>query len=348
MRSFRSLLCVVALLVLTDASTALAQVAEAPQPRRALPVQARVGPSEGLKQEDVLLRYHEDTAVFVEDLRSGLPAVMILVESPLSGVITDVGLPLYNGPLLAGGQAAGVQGTGTLSLELFDADAARPGLAASPLARYDAPFDSLAASPELPVVAASYNRFDLTDAGFDVEAGRPYYLRFRLVDASPDAALTFLTDEGSIDTTDRDYYPEGFPARTFIYLIDGEVEPEQQEGYYRYPDNANLIAEATVVGSAPTAAEGVGGPQQTFELLQNYPNPFRSVTTIAFELRHAESVHLTVFNLLGKPVATLFEGRLGPGRHQVTWDASTMASGLYLYRLETGTSVVTRRMSLVR
>lgn len=348
MRSFRYSLFVLVLLVLADASVVLAQVAEAPQRRQALPAPASIAPAEALKQEDVLLRYHEDTAIFVEDLRSGLPAVMVLIESSLTGALTTVGLPLYNGPLLSGGNAAGVQGTGTLRLELFNTDAGRPGLDASPLALHDVPFDSLVARPELPVVAASYNRFDLTEAGFNVEADRPYYLRLRLVDATPDAALTFLTDEGSVDTTDRDYYPEGFPARTLIYLLEGEVEPGQQEGYYRYPENANLIAEATVVGSSPTAVEGIGGPTQPFELWQNYPNPFRSATTIAFQLRRAESVRLTVYNLLGKPVARLVEGPLGPGRHEVAWDASTMASGLYLYRLEVGTAVVTRRMSLIR
>jgi Secretion system C-terminal sorting domain len=85
-----------------------------------------------------------------------------------------------------------------------------------------------------------------------------------------------------------------------------------------------------------------------FELNQNYPNPFNPSTKIGFSLPAKSTVTLDVFNLLGQRVITLFSGELGPGNHEVEWDASANPSGVYFYRIKTGLGVLTRKMVLMK
>jgi glucuronoarabinoxylan endo-1,4-beta-xylanase len=83
-------------------------------------------------------------------------------------------------------------------------------------------------------------------------------------------------------------------------------------------------------------------------LHQNYPNPFNPSTIIEFNLPVTSKVTLKVFNILGEEVATLLSASLLLGSHSVTWDASNLASGVYLYRLQAGDYVETRKMILMR
>lgn len=87
---------------------------------------------------------------------------------------------------------------------------------------------------------------------------------------------------------------------------------------------------------------------QKLDLHQNYPNPFNPVTTISFFLPEESEVKLSVFNIVGQPVATLIEGGLSSGEHTIDWDASEMPSGMYIYQLEVGTRIMTRKMTLIK
>lgn len=71
----------------------------------------------------------------------------------------------------------------------------------------------------------------------------------------------------------------------------------------------------------------------TFEVHGNYPNPFNPTTTISYSLPQAMDVRLTVFNILGQRVATLVDNQQEAGVQNITWDASRVASGTYLYRI---------------
>ncbi len=87
-----------------------------------------------------------------------------------------------------------------------------------------------------------------------------------------------------------------------------------------------------------------------FSLDQNYPNPFAASTSIQFSLAKAESVRLSVYNVLGQEVAVLVDGETMPaGRHEVDFNASGLTSGMYLYRIEAGSSFErTHSMMLVK
>ncbi len=85
----------------------------------------------------------------------------------------------------------------------------------------------------------------------------------------------------------------------------------------------------------------------SFTLLQNYPNPFNPSTTIRFALPQRSHVTLTVFNCLGQQVATLVQGEEEAGYHQVRFDGSGLSTGVYLYRLQAGSYVQTRKLLLL-
>lgn len=90
------------------------------------------------------------------------------------------------------------------------------------------------------------------------------------------------------------------------------------------------------------------GHPVTYELHQNYPNPFNPSTVIDFGLPANSDVRLEVYNMLGQRVATLVNQQKPAGRHQVSFDASLLGSGIYIYRITTGEFVQTRKMMLVK
>jgi hypothetical protein len=83
-------------------------------------------------------------------------------------------------------------------------------------------------------------------------------------------------------------------------------------------------------------------------LSQNYPNPFNPGTMIRYQLPATSNVQLDVFDVLGRKVATLENGLVQAGTHEVYFDASGFSSGIYIYRLNTGQQVLTRQMVLVK
>ena len=94
--------------------------------------------------------------------------------------------------------------------------------------------------------------------------------------------------------------------------------------------------------------ETAGELPSGFALLQNYPNPFNPSTTIRYGLPSRSHVTLTVFNMLGQQVATLVEGEQEAGYHEAVFDASGLASSVYLYRLQAGNQVESRKMILMK
>jgi molybdopterin converting factor small subunit len=84
--------------------------------------------------------------------------------------------------------------------------------------------------------------------------------------------------------------------------------------------------------------DGVNEPVSEFTLSQNYPNPFNPATTIRFTLPEASLVSIKVYNLIGEEVATLVNNTLTGGSHSVVFNAANLASGVYLYRIQTNLS----------
>ena len=86
-----------------------------------------------------------------------------------------------------------------------------------------------------------------------------------------------------------------------------------------------------------------------FKLYQNYPNPFNPSTNIKYQIRNKCSVTLKVFDLLGKEIATLINEKQAPGTYEVSFDGSTLPSGVYFYSLYSdGVKMDTKKLLLLK
>ncbi len=97
-----------------------------------------------------------------------------------------------------------------------------------------------------------------------------------------------------------------------------------------------------------TSVENEGTIPQSFFVEQNYPNPFNPATAIRFGLPRESQVSIRVFNLIGQQVATVFEGKKQAGTHTLAFDATNLSSGVYIYRVQSGNLVESRRMVLLK
>jgi len=130
-----------------------------------------------------------------------------------------------------------------------------------------------------------------------------------------------------------------FPVCEIIYAsstFNGIPNPSTKHVSYS-PNNPSLAITQT-----STAVP------QNYELGQNYPNPFNPVTNLEFEIPTLEFVSLKVYDMLGKEVATLINGNLGPGTYRYDFDASGLTSGNYFYKLETKDFSETKKMILLK
>jgi len=150
----------------------------------------------------------------------------------------------------------------------------------------------------------------------------------------------------AVTGSDGGYLMENTPNGSLDIMV-SEVQYEITEGLANVEDargTADIIAPRSTVSA-------VGEHPQlpsTVQLYQNYPNPFNPSTTIRFALPERMNVRLKVFNLLGQSVTTLISESRDAGSHAIEFNAEDLPSGLYLYRLETGTSTITRRMTLMK
>ena len=120
-----------------------------------------------------------------------------------------------------------------------------------------------------------------------------------------------------------------------VFHYDCEIHPSQMRG--------------TVTVQPPNASEPLTHPSPvSFSLSQNYPNPFNPVTHIRFDLANAGPVTLDVFNLLGQKVAELVNSPLSAGTYNVSFDASALPTGLYVYQLAADGQTVQKKMMLLK
>jgi len=87
---------------------------------------------------------------------------------------------------------------------------------------------------------------------------------------------------------------------------------------------------------------------KVFALMQNYPNPFNPSTIISYQLPTSSFVSLKVLDVLGREIATLVNDRQNPGNHSVRFSASNLSSGVYYYRLQAGTYIETKKLTVIK
>lgn len=129
--------------------------------------------------------------------------------------------------------------------------------------------------------------------------------------------------------------------------------PEANDMKYSNVSFKTAATDGSVLGdpnwwAITLGVKGQPAEPQTYTLSQNYPNPFNPATKIDFSIPAASLVQLKVFNVLGQEVATLVNQAMTPGSHTVTFDASKIASGIYMYKITAGSFVSTRKMVLLK
>ena len=153
------------------------------------------------------------------------------------------------------------------------------------------------------------------------------------------------TDIGLIESRDHGqtwhYADNGLPAVSIwrVKIVDGQVVlATHGRGVWSLD-----------LTEVQTSIEQVAEVPDVIELEGNYPNPFNPSTTIAFKLSTTSHVTMTVFDVLGRKVATLTDQPYVPGRHLLDWNAAELASGQYFYRMEVdGAIIESKSMHLIK
>jgi uncharacterized repeat protein (TIGR01451 family) len=137
------------------------------------------------------------------------------------------------------------------------------------------------------------------------------------------------------------------PGEAYMLVLAPDTTVGKIDGVTLYALDAHgNVVQPTVV----TSTEAGAGPEQptSFALYGNYPNPFNPTTTIRYDVPEVTTVHVSVYDALGRMVASLVDGQQSAGKHSVTWDASDLPSGVYFSRMNAGSFVETRKMMLLR
>jgi hypothetical protein len=132
---------------------------------------------------------------------------------------------------------------------------------------------------------------------------------------------------------------------------DATAGRQGMEKWWNYSNNSWTDASiwgTAKLGTATGVAEQPKEVAQSYKLNQNYPNPFNPSTEITFTLTKSANVKLNVYNLLGKKVAELVNGKREAGFNKVTFNAKNLASGVYFYKLEAGNTTLAKKMMLLK
>lgn len=135
-------------------------------------------------------------------------------------------------------------------------------------------------------------------------------------------------------------------SREFFWIVD-EATPMPMT-YTATRGDKSVSTEVEFITDPISLDAETGTVPQQFSLSQNYPNPFNPSTTIAFSLPAASHVRLTVYNMLGQQVAVLVASRKSAGEHTLSFDASALPSGMYIYRMQAQNYSESRKMVLIK
>jgi len=176
------------------------------------------------------------------------------------------------------------------------------------------------------------------------------------------AGLTEAASESFVYAVDSDNEVVAFAMtdKNGNFVLDG-VLPGQYTVVPDRPDFMNAVTAVAVVGANnynpfvnvrlmnDSPSDVTDGSVVTgYQLAQNFPNPFNPSTTIRYTIPEAGVVSIKVYNILGKEVGTIVNGFHQSGTYNVSFDASKLASGVYLYKIEAGSFKATKKFTLLK
>ncbi|KAB2879105.1 T9SS type A sorting domain-containing protein [bacterium] len=211
--------------------------------------------------------------------------------------------------------------------------------------------------PELPVIG------DYVSVSFDhtTASGKttPYTIDYRS-EADGHAWLMSVRTNINHQKTYLQWSAQNLPADYQIRILDVSNNKIVDGSEYTFdnPHESLPVAFKVFAGTKDFVETGIAKAQSelptTFKLSQNYPNPFNPSTKIRYELPTTETVSLVIYNALGQVVKTLVSHRAqGIGVYEIDWNGTnqigqSVASGIYIYRLQAGRVVKTKKMLLIK
>lgn len=198
---------------------------------------------------------------------------------------------------------------------------------------------------DMPVASVMDNSITLTwDAPeFETASGdtKVSYAVYRVAAFSEPDPLTAILEPANLlaltgETTYTDT-PENTEGENYYYF----VTPYSRNWVEGMPSNiVEFLTPTSINEGAQIASQ--------FKLDQNYPNPFNPSTQIRFTLGEATHASLTVYDMMGRQVATLLDQSMSAGSHSVQFNASELSSGMYVYTLRAGSFTQTNKMMLIK
>jgi hypothetical protein len=191
-------------------------------------------------------------------------------------------------------------------------------------------FDLVVNAP--PVIANS------SPAGDTVNAAAGSHLRFSVNASDPEGSrLSYrwiMHDTVVSADTSCEITAAAIPSDSVTVVIGDEYHEISRTWFLKDGNTSNVTGD----GTAPRATV----------LHQNYPNPFNPTTTVRFEIRDPRFVSLRIYDVLGREVATLVNGKKDAGAYSLEWNAADCPGGIYFCRLVAGTTTQTRKILLLR
>lgn len=194
-------------------------------------------------------------------------------------------------------------------------------------------------------VPLSVERFGVTGGAW-VSEGGPAQMVWNTSESLPTNWDILLVDNhtgSSINLRDQNTYDfELHASASKVSIIQPEIAPQLA--------NVNGDSRFTlkISDASTTNAPFMSDSPSAISLSQNYPNPFNPSTSVQFALPEAGFVSLAVYDVTGRLIASIANGEFGVGEHTVSFDASALSSGVYVYRLNAGGQTLTRKMTLMK
>lgn len=162
----------------------------------------------------------------------------------------------------------------------------------------------------------------------------------------------FAYGQGNAFSEDNGLAPGAEPGRNRTYFIDPNQDGSWPAEYTIDHGTFQVETAALPFETNPAFAVGIeevdGELPSRITLEQNYPNPFNPATTFEYAIDQAQHVRVRVYDLMGRNVATLVDGVQQAATYRVSFDAGELASGMYVYQLETPTRTISKKMVLIK
>jgi len=202
-------------------------------------------------------------------------------------------------------------------------------------------------------IFATWTQFDTSDVSAGGFGNGDLYMTY-----STDGGLTWDTPVNMTNSPTPGCFPGECDSDHWSTLAD--VVDENLHVFYTNDKDAGGIPQTEGAATDnpmkymtyPNPALGINDQDDNlpanFSLNQNYPNPFNANTVISFNLKEAAAVTIDIFDITGAKVTTLVDGNLNAGNHEVVWNASNVASGVYYYKLSSANKTETRQAVLIK